>query len=150
VGEGHDVLGGEAGGQDRGRFLRAAALDSAALGEFIRPVPDLTTVVLRGSLSDDAWSAVVDATQLVVECHRRALVVATDAAEAGSPVDENLIARLQDLIVESQQTYTVTVADGNKREVELPRRQYKPVSNYLLRSNCELVPSLLLGGWRKR
>ena len=88
--------------------------------------------------------------QLVVECHRRALVVATDAAEAGSPVDENLIARLQDLIVESQQTYTVTVADGNKREVELPRRQYKPVSNYLLRSNYELVPSLLLGGWRKR
>jgi hypothetical protein len=124
----------------RDRFLRAAALDSSALSELIRPVPDLTAVVLRSSLSEDEWSSVVDATQLVVECHRRALVVASDAAQAGRPVDEDLIARLQDLIVESQQTYTVTIDDGSKLEVELPRRQYKPVSNYLLRSADNLVP----------
>ena len=124
----------------RGRFLRAAALDSTVLGELVRPVPDVTAVVLRGSLSENAWSSVVDATQLIVECHRRALVVASDAAEAGRPIDEDLIARLQDLIVESQETYTVTIDDGSKLEVELPRRQYKPVSNYLLRSADDLVP----------
>jgi hypothetical protein len=125
----------------RGRFLRAAALDSSALSELIRPVPDLTVVVLRSSLTDTAWSSVVEASQLVVECHRRALVVASDAAEGRWPIDENLIARLQDLIVESQQSYTVTVDDGSKREVELPRRQYKPVSNYVLRASDEkLLP----------
>jgi hypothetical protein len=123
----------------RDRFLRAAALDSSALSELIRPVPDLTAVVLRSSLSDDEWSSVVDATQLVVECHRRALVVASDAADAGRSVDANLIAILQDLIVESQETYTVSDEDGNKLEVELPRRQYKPVSNYIFRGNGELV-----------
>jgi hypothetical protein len=123
----------------RDRFLRAAALDSSALSELIRPVPDLTAVVLRSSLSEDEWSSVVDATQLVVECHRRALVVASDAAEAGRPVDANLIAILQDLIVESQETYTVSDEEGNKLEVELPRRQYKPVSNYIFRGDGELV-----------
>jgi hypothetical protein len=123
----------------RDRFLRAAALDSSALSELIRPVPDLTAVVLRSSLSEDEWSSIVDATQLVVECHRRALVVASDAAEAGRPIDTNLIALLQDLIVESQETYTVSDEEGNKLEVELPRRQYKPVSNYIFRGDGELV-----------
>src|SRR6266568_7512892 len=56
-------------------FLRAAALDSSALAELIRPVPEVTSVVLHGSLSADAWSSVVDASGLVVECHRRALAV---------------------------------------------------------------------------
>ena len=113
------------------RFFRAAALDSAALAEMIRPVPDLTSVVLRSSITMPEWAAVVEANRLVVECQRRALVVAADAAAVGSPIDENLIGRLQDLIVESQQTYTVSVADGSRVEVDLPRRQYKPVSNYL-------------------
>lgn len=124
----------------RERFLRAAALDSTALAELIRPAPDVTTIVLRGSLDDSGWASVVEESRLVVECHRRALVVAADAAQAGRPVDENLIARLQDLIVESQDTYTVTVDGGDAREVELPRRQYKPVSNYLRRTDSELVP----------
>jgi hypothetical protein len=114
----------------RERFLRAAALDSSALGELIRPVPDLTSVVLRASLRDDGWTSVVEGNRLVVECHRRALVVAADAAATGRPIDENLIARLQDLIVESQQSYTVSTEDGSRIEVELPRHQYKPVSNY--------------------
>jgi fido (protein-threonine AMPylation protein) len=124
----------------RAGFLRAAALDSSALAKLIRPVPDLTTVVLRSSMSEAGWSKVVDAAGVVVECHRRALVVAADAAEARRPLDENLIARLQDLIVESQQTYTVTVDGSDRQEVELPRRQYKPVSNFLLRTDQELVP----------
>lgn len=114
----------------RQRFLRAAALDSSALGEMIRPVPDLTSVVLRSSLSDDAWVSVVEANRLVVECHRRALVVAADAAAAGRAIDENLIARLEELIIEAQQSYTVSTSDGSRIEVELPRGQYKPVSNY--------------------
>jgi hypothetical protein len=126
----------------RERFLRAAALDSSALAEMIRPVADLTSVVLRASVSNAEWTSLVEANRLVVECHRRALVVASDAAKAGAAIDEQLIGRLQDLIVESQQTYTVSVEDGSRVEVELPRRQYKPVSNYL-RSPVEgvgLVP----------
>jgi hypothetical protein len=115
----------------RERFFRAAALDSSALAELIRPVSDLTSVVLRSSLSMSDWAAVVEANRLVVECQRRALVVAADIAEAGIPIEENLIGRLQDLIVESQLTYTVSVEDGSRVEVDLPRRQYKPVSNYL-------------------
>jgi hypothetical protein len=124
----------------RARFLRAAALDSTALAEMIRPAPDLTTVVLRSSLSDDAWNSAVEQGRLVVECHRRALVVASDAVAARRPIDENLIARLQDLIVESQATFTVSVDGGAKTEIDLPRRQYKPISNYLLRTDLELVP----------
>ena len=123
-----------------GGFLRAAALDSSALAELIRPVPELTTMVLRGSLSEAGWASVVDAAGVVVECHRRALVVAADTAAAGRGLDEDLIARLQDLIVESQQTYTVTVDGSDRREVELPRRQYKPVSNFLLRADHGPVP----------
>jgi sulfotransferase family protein/Fic/DOC family protein len=126
----------------RERFLRAAALDSSALAELIRPAPDMTTVVLRNSITTQDWTSIVEANRLVVECHRRALVVAADAAAAGVPIDESLIGRLQDLIVESQQTYTVSIADGSRMEVDLPRRQYKPVSNYL-RSPVEglgLVP----------
>src|SRR4051794_32274814 len=45
----------------RERFLRAAALDSSALAELIRPVPQLTTLVLRASLSEDAWGSLVEA-----------------------------------------------------------------------------------------
>jgi hypothetical protein len=115
----------------RERFLRAAALDSSALAEMIRPVSDLTSVVLRGSLSQPEWVALVEANRMVVECQRRALVVAADTADTGAPIDENLVARLQYLICESQQTYTVSIDDGSRMEVELPRGQYKPVSNYL-------------------
>lgn len=121
-------------------FLRAAALDSGALAELTRPAPRLTTVVLRSSLSEGAWESLVGAAGIVVECHRRALAVAADVASAGDPVDEDLIARLQDLIVESQQTYTVTVDGTDRQEVELPRRQYKPVSNFLLRTDGQVVP----------
>jgi hypothetical protein len=116
----------------RERFLRAAALDSSALAELIRPVPDLTTVVLRESITGADWAALVEANRLLVECHRRALAVAAEAAAADTVIDESLIARLQDLIVESQQTYTVSTDDGSRVEVELPRRRYKPVSNYLV------------------
>ncbi len=124
----------------RERFLRAAALDSSAISELVRPMPDVTAVVLRDSLSDEAWWTLAESTDLVVECHRRALVVAADAAAAERVVDEHLIALLQDMIVEAQQTYTVTVEDGTKLEVDLPRRQYKPVSNYLRKTNGELMP----------
>jgi hypothetical protein len=124
----------------REAFLRAAALDSTALAELIRPAPDVTNVVLHSALSDRGWASVVEGSRVVIECHRRALVVAADAAETGRPVDEELIARLQDLIVESQETYTVKNPDGSREEVELPRRQYKPVSNYLLHSDGEIEP----------
>jgi hypothetical protein len=124
----------------RKRFLRAAALDSSALAELIRPTSDVTTVTLRSSPSEAAWSSIVSATGVVVECHRKALAVAAGAAEAGRPVDEELIAGLQDLIVESQRTYTVMNPEGGRTEVNLPRRQYKAVSNYLLRTDREIVP----------
>ena len=124
----------------RERFLRAAALDSSVLSELVRPMPDVTAVVLSDSLSDAGWRKVAESTDLVIECHRRALVVAADTAADGRLLDEHLIALLQDIIVEAQQTYTVTVEDGTKREVDLPRRQYKPVSNYLRKTNYELTP----------
>jgi hypothetical protein len=124
----------------RERFLRAAALDSSALAELIRPASDVTTMTLLSSPSEAAWSSIVSATGVVVECHRRALAVAAGAAEAGRPVDEELIAGLQDLIVESQRTYTVMNPAGGRTEVNLPRRQYKAVSNYLLRTDREIVP----------
>lgn len=123
----------------RTAFMRAAALDSTALAELIRPVPQLTTVVLRSSVSDESWSSLIDAAGVVVECHRRALLVASDAVEAGTPVNESLIARLQDLIVESQRTYTVTIDGTERREVELPRRQYKSVSNFLVRADEKVM-----------
>jgi hypothetical protein len=123
----------------RERFLRAAALESTVLADLVRPSADATTFVLRSSLNDDEWTSLVEATQLVVECHRRALVVASDAAESQRPLDADLIARLQDLIVESQDTYTVSDEHGDKLEVELPKRQYKPVSNYLLATDGGLV-----------
>ncbi|HET7531059.1 MAG TPA: sulfotransferase [Mycobacteriales bacterium] len=118
-------------------YLRAAALDSSALAELIRPASHLTTTVLSGAMSDDGWSSLVDAAGVVVECHRRALVVAADVAAAAQPLDEDLIARLQDLIVESQQTFSVTVDGVDRVEVDLPRRQYKPVANFLLRTGRE-------------
>lgn len=119
------------------RFMRAAALDSSALSGLVRPAPTVTAVVLHESLDEEAWLAHARSTDLVVECHRRALVVAADAAAAGRALDEQLIALLQDMIVEAQHTYTVTVEDGSQREVQLPRRQYKSVSNYLRRPDFD-------------
>jgi hypothetical protein len=124
----------------RDDVVRACALDSAALAGLVHPSPVLTQVILRESLDAEDWSALADQTALVVECHRRAFVIAGDIAAAGVHVDEHVLARLQDLIVESQRTYTVTIDDGSKAEVDLPRRQYKPVSNYAIRANGELVP----------
>jgi hypothetical protein len=126
--------------QVRDGFMRAAALDSSALAQLIRPVPTVTTVVLSGSLSEAAWASAVDAAGDVVECHRRALVIAADAAEDGRPLDEHAIARLQDLIVESQRTYTVTTDGSDRQEADLPRRQYKAMSNFLMRTDRQLVP----------
>ncbi len=54
-----------------------------------------------------------------------------EAADAGRPVDRNLIALLEDVITELQASYPVTTETGETFEVELPRWQYKPVSNYL-------------------
>jgi hypothetical protein len=128
--------------ETRERFLCAAALDSSALSEMIRPSPQLTTIVLRQSIGEGDWSKVAESTNLVAECHRRALIVASDAAEARRTLTEDLIARLQDLIVEAQSTYTVSIEDGTRIEVDLPKRQYKPVSNYLIHftDDHDLVP----------
>jgi hypothetical protein len=72
-----------------------------------------------------------DAIEVVAECHRRALALAREAAADGQAIDAQFMAVLQDVITESQATYTVTTEQGIDVEVELPRRQYKPVSNYL-------------------
>ncbi len=113
------------------RLFRAAALESGALDGLFPANPELTTTVLSSSVSlpvDDVAGPV----ELVAECHRRALVLASEVAADGRAVTENLIAVLQDVITESQATYTVTTDQGRNVEVELPRRQYKPVSNYLV------------------
>jgi Fic family protein len=114
----------------RDRLRRAAALESSALDDLLPANPDLTSLVLSGSVSG-ADSGDEDPADVVAECHRRALVLAGEAAEAGRPVDVNLIAVLQDMITESQVSYTVTTETGDTFEVDLPRWQYKPVSNYL-------------------
>jgi hypothetical protein len=114
------------------RLLRLTALDSAALGGLFPANPELTTLVLADSVAGLDPDDMADPIDLVVECHRRALVLASEAADARREVDVNLIAVLQDVITEAQATYTVTTDQGENVEVDLPRRQYKPVSNYLL------------------
>jgi len=110
------------------RLLRAAALDGTALDGLMPANPELTATVLARSIGAADSDPVIE---LVAECHRRALVLASEVAAAGRPVDINLIAVLQDMITESQATYTVTTELGVNVEVDLPRRQYKPVSNYM-------------------
>ena len=58
-------------------------------------------------------------------------ILAGEAADAGRPVDVNLIALVEDVITELQGCHRVTTETGETFEVELPRWQYKPVSNYL-------------------
>lgn len=114
------------------RLLRAAALDSAALDGLLAANPELTTAVLSSSIHPgEAISAVQESVRLVAECNYRALVLVREAAQEGRIVDEPFIALLFDVITESQATYTVTDEEGAVVEVELPRRQYKPVTNYL-------------------
>lgn len=111
------------------RLLRAAALDSAALDGLFPANAELTATVLGGAISDPAGTD--DPVAIVMECHRRALVLAAEAAASGRRVDPHLMAVLQDVITEAQVTYTVSTDRGEVVEVDLPRRQYKPVSNYL-------------------
>jgi hypothetical protein len=113
-------------------LLRAAALESGALDGLFAPNPELTTTVLSSSVSPPAADGVAGKVELIAECHRRALILASEAAADGRAVSENLMAVLQDVITESQATYTVTTDQGQNLEVDLPRRQYKPVSNYLM------------------
>jgi hypothetical protein len=113
----------------RDRMTRASALESAALDDLLPANPELTSLVLSGSIS--GAGADEDPAAVVAECHRRALILAGEAAGTGRPVDVNLIAVLEDVITESQVSYTVTTETGENLEVELPRWQYKPVSNYL-------------------
>jgi prophage maintenance system killer protein len=113
------------------RLLRAAALDSTALDGLFPPNPELTTVVLDGSISRPDDDEATDPIEVVAECHRRALVLASEAAADGRGIDSHLMAVLQDVITETQATYSVTTEHGETVEVDLPRRQYKPVSNYL-------------------
>lgn len=123
------AAGEEAWADAHGRLLRAAALDSCALEGLFPANPELTATVLGGAISEPAASD--DPVEVVVECHRRALVLAVEAAAGGRSVDPHLMAVLQDVITEAQATYTVTTERGEIIEVELPRRRYKPVSNYL-------------------
>jgi Fic/DOC family protein len=123
------AAGVEAWADAHGRLLRAAALDSAALDGLFPANPELTATVLCGAVSEP--SATDDPVEVVVECHRRALVLAGEAAAGGRCVDPHLMAVLQDVITEAQATYTVSTERGEIIEVELPRRRYKPVSNYL-------------------
>src|SRR5215813_6934888 len=113
------------------RLLRAAALDSTALDGLFPANPELTTTVLGSSISRADGDVAADPIEVVAECHRRALVLASEAAAAGRSIDSHLIAVLQDVITESQGTYSVTTEHGDTVEVDLPRRQFKPVSNYL-------------------
>lgn len=121
-------------------LLRAAALDSTALDGLFPANPELTTLVLSGSVAQPSSTAeAAEPIDLVAECHRRALVLAAEAAVAERGVDPNFIAVLQDVITEAQASYTVTTEGGENVEVELPRRQYKPVSNYLLLPGGQLA-----------
>lgn len=126
-----------AGTQDR--LFRAAALESGALDGLFPANPELTTTVLDSAIRTEGAGDMNSAVEVVAECHRRALVLASEVAAAGGPVDANLIAVLADVIVEAQATYTVTTPAGLEVEVELPRRQYKPVSNYLVGPDGALV-----------
>ena len=127
-----DAAGQGAWAEVMDRLLRVAALNSSALDGLFPANPELTSAVLDSSIvqpEHDADGA--DSIELVAECHRRALILASEAAASGRGVDSHLIAVLQDVITESQASYTVTTQDGDNVEVDLPKRQYKPVSNYL-------------------
>ncbi len=122
------------------RLLRAAAFESGALDGMFPANPELTTTVLACSIGKrDAPDDVGDAMEVTTECHRRALILAREAAADGRPVDANFMAVLQDVITEAQATYTITTEQGDDVEVDLPRRQYKPVSNYLVLSGGGLA-----------
>jgi Fic/DOC family len=116
------------------RLIRATALDSSALEGLFSANSELTARVLSSSIQtrDDDEAAAVE---VVAECNRRALILVGEAALAGRAVDPHFMAVLQDVITESQASYTVTTEAGVEIEVELPRRQYKPVTNYLVRSS---------------
>jgi hypothetical protein len=111
------------------RLLRAAALDSAALDGLFPANTELTSMVLGAAVG--AAPPADEAVEVVVECSRRALVLAGETAAAGRAVGPHLMAVLQDVITEAQASYTVTTGHGDLIEVDLPRRQYKPISNYL-------------------
>ena len=123
------------------RLIRAAALDSGALSDLFPPNPELTVGVLGGALAHEppGLGDVGEAMKLMVECNRRALVLASDAAAAGTPIDENLIAGIQDVITQTQTTFTVEIPGGKRVEVDLPHRQYKPVSNFAKFDDGRLV-----------
>lgn len=123
------AAGEQAWGDAQDRLLRAAALDSSALDGLFPANPELTTMVLSSAIS--GMPGPDDPAGVIVECHRRALVLASEAAVAGRRVDPHLMAVLQDVITEAQASYTVTTDRGEIVEVDLPRRQYKPVSNYV-------------------
>lgn len=112
-------------------MIRATALDSTALDGLSPANPELTTVVLAESFARPATDVSAEPVDLVAECHRRALVIASEVAADGRAVEVNLMAVLQDMITEAQASYTVTTETGEMAEVGLPRRQYKPVSNYM-------------------
>jgi prophage maintenance system killer protein len=125
-------VAGSAFDQVKDRLLRVASLDSTALDDLLPANPELTSLVLACSI--DAGNASADADEavdVVAECHRRALLLASEAAAENRAVDTGLIGLLLDVITESQASYTVTTEAGQIVEVDLPRRQYKPVSNYL-------------------
>lgn len=123
------AAGEDAWADAQDRLLRTAALDSSALDGLFPANPELTATVLGGAISHPPASE--DPVDIVVECHRRALVLAGEAAAGGRGVDVHLMAVLQDVITEAQASYTVSTDRGEIVEVDLPRRQYKPVSNYL-------------------
>src|SRR5262245_48506427 len=105
------------------RLLGAAALDSSALDGLFPANPQLTGMVLDGSSGDaSGGGGAADPVELVAECHRRALVLASEAAADGREVSAHLIAVLQDVITESQASYTVTTESGAAVEVDMPRR----------------------------
>ncbi len=120
------------------RLIRVAVLESAALDDLLPASPEPVSVVLGTAIAVPR-DAADDAIDLVAECHRRAMILAGEVAADGRPVDINLIAVLQDMITESQVSYTVTTDQGQNVEVDLPRRQYKPVSNYLRLPDGELA-----------
>jgi hypothetical protein len=137
---GPDSPAGAAFEQVQDRLLQTASLDSAALDDLLPANPELTSLVLAGSI--DVGGAATDggrAIDAVAECHRLALVLASEAAADGREVDVKLIAVLQDMITESQVSYTVTTDEGETVEVDLPKGQYKPVSNYLRRPDGRLA-----------
>lgn len=125
--------GEQAWADTQDRLVRAATLESAALDGLFPANPELISTVLDGAIREpESSDEMTEAIELIAECHRRALILAGEAAADSRVIDINLMAVLQDVITESQATYTVTTEQGVNVEVELPRRQYKPVSNYLV------------------